>query len=154
MRIRSIKPEFWRSADTAGLSMFARLLFIGLWSYVDDNGVGEDDVNLIRSDLFPRDDNIDELRQMIGRAVDELSAWHMIVRYEHATTGRQYFAIANWHHQKISHPTRSSKPLPTSDNVKIISLSGITPEQFGSPPEPLRPDLGNKGTRERGSGGV
>ncbi len=35
VRIRSIKPEFWRSDDIDALSVFERLLFIGLWSYVD-----------------------------------------------------------------------------------------------------------------------
>lgn len=55
MRIRSIKPEFWRSEDIAELSIPTRLLFIGLWSYVDDNGVGRDDDALIMADLFPRD---------------------------------------------------------------------------------------------------
>ena len=33
MRIRSIKPEFWRSDDITALSLEDRLLFIGLWSY-------------------------------------------------------------------------------------------------------------------------
>ena len=40
MRIRTIKPEFWRSDDITALGWATRLLFIGLWSYVDDNGVG------------------------------------------------------------------------------------------------------------------
>ena len=39
MRIRSIKPEFWTSDDVAQHDWNTRLLFIGLWSYVDDNGV-------------------------------------------------------------------------------------------------------------------
>ena len=42
MRIRSIKPEFWRSDDVNSMCIEDRLLFIGLWSYVDDNGVGID----------------------------------------------------------------------------------------------------------------
>jgi hypothetical protein len=42
MRIRAIKPEFWRSDDIDRLDWHTRLLFIGLWSYVDDNGVGRD----------------------------------------------------------------------------------------------------------------
>lgn len=42
MRIRNIKPEFWRSQDITALDKSARLTFIGLWNYVDDNGVGLD----------------------------------------------------------------------------------------------------------------
>ena len=42
MRIRSIKPEFWTSEDVTDLTYFERLLFIGLWSYADDHGRGQD----------------------------------------------------------------------------------------------------------------
>ena len=55
MRIRSIKPEFWRSRDIANLNWDARLVFIGLWSYVDDNGVGKDIDYDIIGDLFAAD---------------------------------------------------------------------------------------------------
>ena len=55
MRIRSIKPEFWRSEDVARLTWHDRLLFIGLWSYVDDNGVGIDHEPSIIGDLFAAD---------------------------------------------------------------------------------------------------
>ena len=55
MRIRSTKPEFWRSRTVASVDWAARLVLKGLESYVDDNGVGKDDVELIVSDVFPRD---------------------------------------------------------------------------------------------------
>lgn len=55
MRIRAIKPEFWRSQDISNLDIETRLLFIGLWSYVDDNGVGQDRDALIAADLFADD---------------------------------------------------------------------------------------------------
>ena len=55
MRIRSIKPEFWRSEDISDLPIFDRLLFIGLWSYVDDSGTGLDRVSLVAADLFAED---------------------------------------------------------------------------------------------------
>ena len=53
MRIRSIRPEFWTSEDITSLSWEQRLIYIGLWSYVDDNGVGRDNPKLIAADLFP-----------------------------------------------------------------------------------------------------
>ena len=55
MRIRTIKPEFWTSDDVAALDLDTRLLFIGLWSYVDDHGRGRDEEHLIIAALFPRD---------------------------------------------------------------------------------------------------
>jgi hypothetical protein len=150
MRIRSVKPEYWRSADTAVLDIFTRLLFIGLWNYVDDNGVGEDDVHLIRSDLFPRDRNVDELSERIHGSLTELSTRGQILRYTHLDTGRDYFKVEAWQHQKISHPTASKKPLPTSDNIKLkegsVNPPGILSESSGS-------DLGIKGSRDLGNKG-
>ncbi|WP_218054266.1 hypothetical protein [Mycobacterium avium] len=55
MRIRSTKPEFWRSERIAAVSWEDRLVLKVLESYVDDNGVGRDDVALIVGEVFPRD---------------------------------------------------------------------------------------------------
>lgn len=146
MRIRSVKPEYWRSADTAELDYFTRLMYIGLWNYVDDNGVGEDNVALIRSDLFPRDD-VDETSRLIHGALTELSVRAHITRYEDPSTGRRYLYVKNWHHQKINRPTRSTKPLPTSENTRLIEPSLNT---HGGLTEDSLQDLGSKGAREQG----
>jgi hypothetical protein len=151
MRIRSIKPQFWRSADTAELDMFTRLLFIGLWNYVDDNGVGDDDVNLIRSDLFPRDQNIEELSRKIHGGLTELSVRAQITRFTDLKTGRKYFSVTNWHHQKINRPTASNKPLPTSENV-VLTESSVNPH--GGLTEDSLLDLGIKGSRDQGIKGT
>ena len=37
-RIRSIKPEFFTSIPVGGVSRDARLMFVGLWTNVDDDG--------------------------------------------------------------------------------------------------------------------
>lgn len=147
MRIRSIKPEFWRSADTADLNFFTRLLFIGLWNYVDDNGVGEDNLNLIRSDLFPRDP-IESVEELIQRGLTELSLRAQIVRYRDRKNGRRYLKVENWHHQKINRPTKSTKPLPSSENVEITNDSVI---DHGGLTEDSLQDLGNEGSRDQGS---
>lgn len=151
MRIRSIKPEFWRSADTAALDMFTRLLFIGLWNYVDDNGVGDDDVSLIRSDLFPRDPLGEELSLRIHGGLTELSRRAQITRYLDTKTGRRYLYVTNWHHQKINRPSRSNKPLPTSEDIEFTEDS-VSPH--GALTDDSLPDLGIKGSRDLGSEGA
>lgn len=147
MRIRTVKPEFWRSLDTADLDMFTRLLFIGLWNYVDDNGVGEDDVHLIRSDLFPRDRNVDELSQLIHGSLTELSSRGQITRYRDRETGRRYLHVVAWHHQRINRPTDSKKPLPTSDNCETTEDSSTA---HGVLTEDSLLYQGSKGAREQG----
>lgn len=149
MRIRTTKPEYWRSSDTAQLTYLTRLLFIGLWNYVDDNGVGEDDEDLIRSDLFPRDD-VQEASGIVRGGLLELSQRMQIVRYSDTRNGRKYLAVVNWKHQRIDKPTRSDKPHFTSEYA-------VLQEEFGSVlgglPEDSRLYQGIKVPRDQGSVG-
>lgn len=150
MRIRSVKPEFWRSPDTTGLDYFTRLFFIGLWNYVDDNGVGEDNINLIRSDLFPREPDIEEISLRIHGALTELSSKGQIVRYADSLSGRYYLHVSSWHHQKINRPTESTKPLPTSEYC-VITEGSLNPHGAiteGSLLEGIK-GSGNKGGENR-----
>lgn len=155
MRIRSIKPEFWRSLDTARYDYFTRLLFIGLWSYVDDNGVGNDSVDLIRADLFPLDSGDGDLSRRIHGGLTELSNGGQIVRYEGAD-GRRYLYVRKWEdHQRINRPTTSKKPLPTSkDKEAHGALTEPSVSPHDSFTEGSLPEQGNKGTREQGTEGA
>lgn len=155
MRIRSIKPEFWRSLDTARYDYFTRLLFIGLWSYVDDNGVGNDSVDLIRADLFPLDAADSELSRSIHGGLTELSNGGQIVRYE-GPDRRRYLYVRKWEeHQRINRPSRSTKPLPTSndtDTHDTLTEPSVSPHDTLT--EGSSPEQGNKGTREQGTKGA
>ena len=53
MRIRQIKPEFWKDAKVAELSEGARLFFIGTWQLADDAGWLRWDVAGIAAELYP-----------------------------------------------------------------------------------------------------
>ena len=122
MRIRSIKPEYWRSDDIDALDIPDRLLFIGLWSYVDDSGVGLDRPPSITADLFAGDLSREphETSVRVQGGLNRLNRAGLIVRFEVA--GRDYVKITNWDlHQKINRPTPSRYPQPTSDDAKIHS---------------------------------
>ncbi|WP_195183155.1 hypothetical protein [Mycobacteroides abscessus] len=114
MRIRSIKPEFWRSQDISAIEDWAtRLLFIGLWSYVDDNGVGVDRVALIAADLFADDLERDpsETFARVSRGLLQLAEASRIARYE--VDGRSFLFVNGWaDHQRIDHPNAPRFPLP------------------------------------------
>lgn len=103
-RIRSIKPEFFTSLDIACLTIPARLLFIGLWTYVDDQGRGLDEVRLIKAAIFPLDDAL--TTKAIEKLMVELATCGRIHRYQ--DDGQNVFQIDNWTHQKIDRP-RDSK---------------------------------------------
>ena len=117
MRIRSIKPEFYRSEDIAALTRDERLVFIGLWSYVDDNGVGRDHDRLIIADLFPFDEYVETLA-MVSRALQALADRGLIARY--TVDGKPFLFVNTWEkHQKIDRPNKPRYPLPTCGNAVI-----------------------------------
>jgi hypothetical protein len=131
MRIRTIKPEFWASEDVAPLSYFDRLLFIGLWSYVDDNGVGRDNIRLIVASLFPLEEDPADIVEAVDKGVAAIADAGLIVRY--VVAQRPYFYVLKWSkHQKINRPTRSRYPRPP-DN--LIEGSRQLPEESSEPQE-------------------
>src|SRR5690242_5372256 len=102
-RIRTIKPEFWSSEQNMECSRDARLLFIGLWNFVDDAGRCADSAKTLKAQVFPGDDDIDSTT--IRRWLDELSTNKLIQYYE--VGGRAYLQVTGWHHQKIDRPRPS-----------------------------------------------
>lgn len=74
-RIRSIKPEFWTSAQVMECSPNARLLFIGLWNFADDVGRMALSPKRIKAQIYPSDDFTSaDVRRMI----DELASNRLI----------------------------------------------------------------------------
>jgi hypothetical protein len=143
MRIRSIRPEFWSSEDVARMDWDTRLVFIGLWSYVDDNGVGRDIERLITTALFPLDDDLPESSRRVTGALRHLSEHGQITRY--TVDGKAYLHISSWSkHQRIEKASAGRYPLPTCDNAEIQEPSRNTP---GALPEPSTPGEGEKGRR-------
>jgi len=111
MRIRTIKPQFWRSDDITRQSREDRLLFIGLWSYVDDNGVGIDDYRAITADLFAFEEDQAEVREFVREGLARLSRGFLMVRYE--VGGKRFIYIPSWdRHQRVDKPNKPRYPRP------------------------------------------
>ena len=122
MRIRTIKPEFWDSDDVATLPLEDRLLFVGLWSYVDDDGVGRDEDHLIIASLFARDMYEHPRRTVarVSRGLAHLAEAGLIVRYE--VGGRAYLAVTGWaRHQKVDRPKASRYPGPDQADTRAAT---------------------------------
>ena len=157
MRIRSIKPEFWRSRDIANLNWDARLVFIGLWSYVDDNGVGKDIDYDIIGDLFAADLVKDprETVARVSRALASLSEAGLIYRYEF--DGTPYLEIATWsRHQRIDKPGKSR--YPSHEMAEPNDSNGSDPDSRDCRESVARPHRDfharNRGTGEQGNRGT
>lgn len=110
-RIRTIKPEFWTSEQVMECSMSARLLFIGLWNFCDDEGRHPLAPKQIKALIFPGDDlPVSDVSRMLV----ELSANGLIKTY--VVEGRDYFYISGWRHQKIDRPQPAKYPAPLVDH--------------------------------------
>lgn len=105
-RIRSIKPEFWTSEQIAECSPNARLLFIGIWSFADDNGIHPYSVKRLKMEVFPADDFT---QADVAAMVEELVRADLLREYE--VQGERFVQVTGWHHQKIDQPT-FKHPLP------------------------------------------
>jgi len=95
MRIRTVKPDFFKSEDVAALEPLARLAFIGLWLLADCAGRLLDRPNRIRAELFPYD-NVD-----MGSILEALKKQGVIHRY--TAEGQAVIQVVNFRkHQRIS----------------------------------------------------
>jgi len=87
-RIRSVHPGLFTDEAFVSCSALSRVLFIGLWTEADDQGLFEWKPITIKMRLLPVD-NAD-----VPALLEELEAANMIRRYEH--DGRQFGAIRNF----------------------------------------------------------
>ena len=71
-RIRTIKPEFWEDEKIGKLPIPCRLFFIGCWNFADDFGVIKGNAALLKSQIFPYDENlrVSEIKKWIDSLVD------------------------------------------------------------------------------------
>lgn len=152
MRIRSIKPEFWRSRDISSLEIEDRLLFVGLWSYVDDNGVGEDRVSTVAADLFADDLERDpsETFARVSRGLQNLSERGRIVRY--TVDGRDFLRVVNWkYHQRIDKPNKPRYPFENGLIEREFDENAMPSRDSRETVAPGTEEQGNRGTEEQGN---
>lgn len=154
-RIRSIKPDFWKSEAIAVHTFRGRLTFIGLWTYVDDNGVGLDNPKLVAAELFALED---DPREALANVREDLARLHAAGRIRRYTVdGKAYLAIVNWsEHQKIDRPGKARFPEPDDPravHVKpVTSANTNTPQPFAEPSRDPRETLAESHAPEQGAG--
>ena len=115
-RIRSIKPEFWSSEQVMECARDARLLFIGLWNFVDDAGRMSFAPKQIKALIFPSDDlSVGQVTDML----EELCDRGLIETYEVAD--KRYLAVTGWKkHQRIDKPQPARCPGPVDEAIEEI----------------------------------
>lgn len=139
-RIRSIKPDFWTDEKVVELSAFARLLFIGLWNFADDDGRMQYSPKKIKMQIFPADAL--DISELFG----EIRGNSLINIY--VVDNVEYLEIVNFSkHQKID--KRAASKLP---NNPIHPESPRIPTTEGKGMEGNGRDI-NTSSQQAGSSG-
>jgi hypothetical protein len=153
-RIRSIKPDFWDSPDTARASLRCRLFYIAMWNWADDWGIGDANAGRLVSFAFPNDNDISAADYPTLRR--EVSECYGVDFYEVA--GRQFYAIPTWEtHQRTEKKARRSNPGPEDANTPGNTRESNRPTLSGglSDTQPRIPARGKgeegRGKKEEGS---
>lgn len=129
-RIRTIKPDYFKSAKLARLTYRARLTFIGLWTICDDQGRIRYDPRVIAGELWPQEDEVTWTE--VQEDVLALTSLGLLIRY--ADDRYEYLSVRNWHeHQRINKATESKLPGPNGEaagtsgvGLREVSRSGVS----------------------------
>lgn len=121
MRIRQVRPEFWKDDVMADLPPEVRLFYIGLWCVADDAGWIEWNTATIAADLFPyagrrgREGNVDRWASSlegVGRIVRHGCGCVQIPKLpEHQKNGGNRVTTA-WDRHLVHTSTDKSGPIP------------------------------------------
>jgi hypothetical protein len=156
MRIRTIKPEFWRHRQMSKLPPFTRLVAIALLNIADDKGYFQADSDLVRGEVFP----FEKDSTSIQRALDELSMLGYCVIAEHSSKGPIGFLPTFDKHQVIDRQSKSKWKEIYEEAVqntnKNIGESSESPKDSANPRRVIDElsslEQGNRGTGEVGTG--
>lgn len=126
-RIRTIKPDFWTDEKVVELSPFARLVFIGLWNFVDDHGRIPCSPVKLKMLILPADSA--DFPQLLA----EISGAGLITIY--AVDDKQFLQVNGFDkHQKIDKRAASKHPAPpiSPTSPQILPLEGKGMEGKGN----------------------
>ena len=113
-RARNIKPGFYKNEDLAECSVWARLIFPGLWMLADRDGRLEDRPKKIKGELLPFD------AQDVEPLLRELAEWKFIHRYE--SGGVRYIQILKFSTHQTPHYSEKKSVMPPPDLPEFRSM--------------------------------
>jgi hypothetical protein len=105
-----IKPSFWDYFKVGKLSFEARLLFIAMWNFADDEGFLEDNADWLRIKVFPFDKNV-----KVDDKINEISRQLFIFRKNGIIKIKNFLV-----HQKIKSPSQSKLGQIYGNNGEMV----------------------------------
>ena len=109
---RMVHSTVWASGQIAKLSREARLLYIGLITLGDDDGRLKGAPALVRSQIYPYDDDVKVAD--VAKWLSEIEGQKLIVSYE--VEGQPYFFHPKWEsYQHIREDRRKDSNIPAPE---------------------------------------
>ena len=102
-RIRTVKPEFWSHPVLSKVEDETRLAALGLLNFADDEGYFQAAPGLIRSQLWPLDEDSTKARRVLAQLIKV--GWIQV--REHLEYGAIGLVVGFTKHQKIDRPSPS-----------------------------------------------
>lgn len=145
-RSRNIKPGFFCNEDLSDIEPHGRLLFIGLWTLADKDGLLEYRVRRIKAQLFPYES------VKVEKLLEDLVQADFIEIY--ANDEQKYISIMNWDKHQNPHKNEKVSVLPKPNKIngidiipvkdgtstdKIGKAQVITPDSFNLIPDSFNP---------------
>lgn len=140
-RIRSIKPDFWTDEKVVEVSAFARLLFIGLWNFADDEGRMVYSPKKIKMQIFPADsiDTSELFGEIRGKGLIEI----------YTVDNVEYLQVVGFaKHQKIDKRTASRLPQNSHTSPEFPRIPTTDREEIGKGKEEEKKEDKEKNTKK------
>lgn len=145
-RIRTIKPDFWEDEDIGKLPIPCRLFFIGCWNFADDYGVIKANATLLKSQIFPYDENlrVSEIKKWIGALVDARMLIPIILDgYKKRPAEESYYVIRTFRsHQVLDKRYDKSYISKDKEYVKMLINKALLDDDVNTT-STLRDDVVN-----------
>lgn len=118
-RIRTVKPELWTDEKIVECSIPARLLFIGMFNFADDNGNLVNSPKRIKMQIFPAD--VIDCEPLIKELITQG------VLTEYSMNDVSYLNIKGFNkHQKINRPSKTNIPKFEFSEHSVSNHGGLT----------------------------
>ena len=118
-----IDPDFWSDEKLGSCTRDERLLFMGLISNSDDEGRGRANSKLIKSTIFPYDNDLKS--SQVEKMLFNLCSKKMICIY--IIDDQEFYFLPNFkNHQIINRPTRSKIPeMPETVDACVLTEDSL-----------------------------
>jgi hypothetical protein len=114
-RIRTVKPDFWTDEKVVAMSPLARLFFIGLWNFVDDEGRAPYSPARLKMQILPNDST--DVSEILG----EIRREKLVTVY--MVEGKEYFQVCGFSkHQKIDREGKGKGKKMPSQAARIRKM--------------------------------